>query len=84
MFPEPHELSFVKLTKTVSMDDFFAELTKFRRHLHANPELSFQEYKTQALVRDYLIHQAQIPAEQITVSGKTGLVVDIFGPKEGP
>ncbi|KAH9095471.1 hypothetical protein Ae201684P_014538 [Aphanomyces euteiches] len=66
------------------MDDFFAELTKFRRHLHANPELSFQEYKTQALVRDYLIHQAHIPAEQISVSGKTGLVVDIFGPKEGP
>ncbi|KAG9408926.1 hypothetical protein AC1031_020832 [Aphanomyces cochlioides] len=47
-------------------------------------KLSFQEYKTQALVRDYLINQAQIPVEQISVSGKTGLVVDIFGPKEGP
>ncbi|KAG9408932.1 hypothetical protein AC1031_020838 [Aphanomyces cochlioides] len=82
------QLSFVKLTKTARMasnlDDFFAELTKIRRHLHANPELSFQEYKTQALVRDYLINQAQIPVEQISVSGKTGLVVDIFGPKEGP
>ncbi|KAG9408928.1 hypothetical protein AC1031_020834 [Aphanomyces cochlioides] len=65
---------------------FFAELTKIRRHVHENPELSFQEFKTQALVRDYLINQAHIPAEQITVSGKTGLVVDIFGgpSKEGP
>ncbi|KAH9111118.1 hypothetical protein LEN26_007046 [Aphanomyces euteiches] len=65
-------------------DEFFAKLTAIRRTIHENPELSFREVKTQALVRDYLINQAQIPQEQIHSCGKTGLVVDIFGPTEGP
>ncbi|CAK4719064.1 hypothetical protein LEN26_007045 [Aphanomyces euteiches] len=76
---------------------FFADLTAIRRTIHENPELSFREVKTQALVRDYLINQAHIPAEKIQVCGKTGalhvepsrhisivgLVVDIFGPVDG-
>ncbi|CAK4503543.1 unnamed protein product [Aphanomyces euteiches] len=65
-------------------DEIFAKLTAIRRTIHENPELSFREVKTQALVRDYLINQAQIPQEQIHSCGKTGLVVDIFGPTEGP
>ncbi|CAK4378256.1 unnamed protein product [Aphanomyces euteiches] len=67
-----------------SFDAFFADLAGIRRHLHENPELSLQEFKTQALVREYLINQAHIPAEDIHNSGNTGLVVNIFGPKDGP
>ncbi|CAK4281039.1 unnamed protein product [Aphanomyces euteiches] len=69
---------------TPNFDSFFANLAVIRRNLHENPELSFQEFKTQALVRDYLINEAKIPEEQIHVSGKTGLAVDIFGPTDGP
>ncbi|KAG9408925.1 hypothetical protein AC1031_022139 [Aphanomyces cochlioides] len=69
---------------TPNFDSFFANLAIIRRNLHENPELSFQEFKTQALVRDYLINEAKIPEEQIHVSGKTGLAVDIFGPTDGP
>ncbi|KAG9408921.1 hypothetical protein AC1031_020830 [Aphanomyces cochlioides] len=58
---------------TTDFDAFFAELTKIRRHLHENPELSFEEIKTQALVRDYLNHQAHIPADQIRDCARTGL-----------
>ncbi|CAK4171892.1 unnamed protein product [Aphanomyces euteiches] len=58
---------------TIVFDAFFADLTKIRRHLHENPELSFQDFKTQAFVRDYLIHQAHIPADQITDCARTGL-----------
>ncbi|CAK4292720.1 unnamed protein product [Aphanomyces euteiches] len=69
---------------TPNFDSFFANLAVIRRNLHENPELSFQEFKTQALVRDYLINEAKIPEEQIHVGGKTGLAVDIFGPTDGP
>ncbi|CAK4074124.1 unnamed protein product [Aphanomyces euteiches] len=71
-------------TTTTDFDAFFAGLAEIRRHIHSNPELGFEEVKTQALVRDYLINQAKIPAEQIKDCGKTGLVVDIFAPTEGP
>ncbi|CAK4107206.1 unnamed protein product [Aphanomyces euteiches] len=67
---------------TPNFDSFFANLAVIRRNLHENPELSFQEFKTQALVRDYLINEAKIPEEQIHVGGKTGLAVDIFGPTD--
>ncbi len=32
----------------------YKEVIKFRRHLHANPELSFKEYKTSAYVQERL------------------------------
>ncbi|KAH9095420.1 hypothetical protein Ae201684P_014490 [Aphanomyces euteiches] len=67
-----------------TFDAFFADLAVLRRHFRQNPELSLHEFKTQAFVRNYLVHQAHIPAEQIQDCGKTGLVVDILGPTEGP
>ncbi|MEJ0028895.1 MAG: M20 family metallopeptidase [Bacteroidota bacterium] len=33
---------------------FFPEVVQLRRHLHANPELSFEEYKTSAYVKNVL------------------------------
>ncbi|KAF0709807.1 Aste57867_5749 [Aphanomyces stellatus] len=44
---------------------FVAELTVIRRHIHENPELSFQEFKTQALDKQYLIDQVGIPPVNI-------------------
>ncbi|KAG9408927.1 hypothetical protein AC1031_020833 [Aphanomyces cochlioides] len=60
-------------TATLNFANFFADLTKIRRHIHTNPELNFQEYT-----------RCKRSSVQISVSGKTGLVVDIFGPQEGP
>ncbi|RHY98558.1 hypothetical protein DYB35_013154 [Aphanomyces astaci] len=66
-----------------SFNAFFAALASIRQHLHQHPELSFHEFKTQALVRDYLVHEAHIPTEHIHDCATTGLVVDIVGPTEG-
>ncbi|KAF0711717.1 Aste57867_5120 [Aphanomyces stellatus] len=63
---------------------FFSDLALIRRHIHENPELSFQEFKTQALVKQYLIDQVGIPSGNIRECATTGLVVDIFGPSDGP
>ncbi|KAH9104413.1 hypothetical protein LEN26_003138 [Aphanomyces euteiches] len=63
---------------------FFAGLRDVRRGLHTRPERSFEEYKTQAFLREYLIKEAQIPAKNIRGVAKTGLIVDIRGPQDGP
>ena len=52
-----------------------AELTALRRHLHAHPELSMQEYETQAFIRTFLEAQG-IPCRVIA---DTGLVAVIEG-----
>ncbi|CAK4102867.1 unnamed protein product [Aphanomyces euteiches] len=82
--PAAFALSKLKTTMSETFDAFFADLAVLRRHFRQNPELSLHEFKTQAFVRNYLVHQAHIPAEQIQDCGKTGLVVDILGPTEGP
>ena len=58
---------------TTDYDALFAGLADIRQHIHANPELGFEEVKTQALVRNYLINQAKIPAEHVKDCGITGL-----------
>ncbi|MCU0376013.1 MAG: M20 family metallopeptidase [Chitinophagaceae bacterium] len=51
------------------------QLIEIRRYLHANPELSYQEYKTQAYVAEKLTTWG-IP---FTKAGNTGLVAIING-----
>ena len=58
--------------------DIVALATSVRHTIHANPELGFQEFHTQALVRDTLL-TAGVSPECIRVTATTGLVVDIAG-----
>jgi amidohydrolase len=55
---------------------FVSEVTTIRRHLHANPELSFAEYETQKFVREKL---EQIGITKIETKATTGLVAIIEG-----
>ncbi|KAG9415550.1 hypothetical protein AC1031_008998 [Aphanomyces cochlioides] len=66
-----------------SYASFFAKIASIRHEIHENPELGFQEFKTQALVEEFLVNEAQIPRENIKHCATTGLVVDIHGPAEG-
>lgn len=58
--------------KAASID---SELRNIRHHLHANPELSFQEFNTSKFVQDYLL-KLDIP---FVVMGNTGVVGLIKG-----
>lgn len=55
------------------IDDLVPELVDFRRDLHAHPELSFQEHRTTAKLRERLEAAGLAPR---SVS-ETGLVVDL-------
>ncbi|EQC32657.1 hypothetical protein SDRG_09633 [Saprolegnia diclina VS20] len=59
---------------------YFRSLVEVRRALHAQPEVSFKEFKTQETIRAYLTNEAKIPAETIRSCANTGLIVDIDGP----
>lgn len=56
------------------------ELIRLRREIHANPELSFQEFKTAALVADTLVEIGGYCVQ--TGVGRTGVVAEL-GPAEG-
>ncbi len=63
--------------------DLFEEAKTHRRWFHANPELSFQEFKTAAQVRDILISYGITEIHENV--GKTGVVAMIRGGAgEGP
>jgi amidohydrolase len=46
---------------------------KYRRHLHANPELSFKEFQTSTFVKEHL-NQLGIPWQEVAGTGITALV----------
>mgnify|MGYP000563027256 CR=1 FL=1 len=54
---------------------YFEEYRAIRQHLHAYPELSYQEYNTSKFVRDHLTHLG-IP---FTVMAETGVIGIIEG-----
>jgi amidohydrolase len=58
-------------------NDLHPSIIQTRRHLHANPELSFQEFKTSAFVKERL-DQLEIP--WLPMAG-TGIVAMIEGQK---
>ena len=35
-------------------DKYYEEVVNHRKHLHSNPELSFQEYNTSKYIKDFL------------------------------
>ncbi|KAA5549428.1 M20 metallopeptidase family protein [Adhaeribacter rhizoryzae] len=55
--------------------DFAADTVSIRRHLHANPELSFQEYNTSAFVKSKLQEYGLAPISM----ADTGVVALIAG-----
>jgi hippurate hydrolase len=59
------------------ISEFHAEMTEWRRDLHAHPELSMQEHRTSALVQDRL--RAFGVDEIITGMAETGVVGVIRG-----
>lgn len=52
----------------------FSEIVRFRRHLHANPELSYQEHKTSRFVADTLRSFGLNPTEGIAGTGVVALI----------
>jgi amidohydrolase len=59
--------------------DFAQDIVAVRRHLHAHPELSFQEYKTAAFVKEQL---QQLGLQPVAMAN-TGLVALIEGRNPG-
>lgn len=54
----------------------YPEVIKFRRHLHANPELSYEEYNTARFIADKLREFGLSPVEGVA---KTGVVCLVEG-----
>ncbi|ETV91981.1 hypothetical protein, variant [Aphanomyces invadans] len=71
------------MTATMDIAAFFGGLRATRHELHAHPEVSFQEFKTQERLEAYLVNESRIPKDNITRVATTGLVVDIHGPTDG-
>lgn len=57
------------------------KIIEWRRHLHRNPELSFEEYKTSEFVKEKL---EKLNFEIEYPVAKTGLVATLKGKSEGP
>ncbi len=52
---------------------YHSEFIEVRRHLHAHPELSFEEYKTSKFIQEKLASW-QIPFEVLATTGVVGLI----------
>ncbi|MEP5614264.1 MAG: M20 family metallopeptidase [Cyclobacteriaceae bacterium] len=59
-----------KKIKSLS-EEFFEEIKEVRRHLHSNPELSFEEHKTAAFIEDTLSSFGISNVERIATTGVT-------------
>jgi amidohydrolase len=68
------------LTLTQSAQDLAQQLVEWRRHLHANPELSFQEFETSKYIQNLLTGWS-IP---FTLPADTSVVGIIEGNRPGP
>lgn len=65
------------LAKIKSLSEKYAkDVVDMRRHIHANPELSYQEFNTATYVASQLKSFGLTPKEEVA---KTGLVVEIKG-----
>jgi len=65
-----------ELKKTIERlsNELFEKVKLYREHIHANPELSYQEHKTMAYVSEQL---TKLGIEHVTKVGDTGIVAII-------
>src|SRR5688572_31447204 len=68
-------MSLLETIKSLSVK-YSKEVVEFRRHIHANPELSYQEHNTVKYVEDKL---RSFGLTSIQRMATTGLIVDIKG-----
>lgn len=64
----------MKNSNSVEIDDLVAPLVSFRRDLHANPELAYQEHRTAKKIEDAL---RELGLEVYTGIGGTGIVASL-------
>ncbi len=64
-----------------AVKDITPEITEIRNTIHENPELSMQEYKTCALLEDYV--KKNVKYDSLRRVGETGLVIELKGTKPG-
>jgi len=71
--PNEHQNGLMDIIKTQakSLKPLLAEL---RRHLHMNPELSFQEFNTAAWVEDYLQKKLGLKTQRLANTGVVALI----------
>lgn len=74
--PEDTMIDFHK-----AVADITPEITAMRNHIHENPELSMKEYKTCALLRDYI--EKNVAYDSLKPIGETGLYFELRGTKHG-
>ena len=55
-------------------NDIAGEIVDIRRHLHSNPELSFQEFETAKFVATSLKKIGLVPVEGIAITGVSALI----------
>lgn len=67
-------MSLLEKIKSLSLQEY-EQVVAWRRHLHANPELSYQEYNTVK----YVTEQLKAMGLSTTPMADTGLIVDIQG-----
>ena len=63
------------------VEEAFPEIVETRRHLHAQPELSFEEHETTALIRERM---RRLGAEELPCATRTGGVYVIEAGAPGP
>ena len=63
------------------MNEHESEFVETFKHLHRNPELSFQEYETTAFIKNYL---QKLDIEILDVGLETGVVGLLKGSGDGP
>ncbi|MHA6250834.1 M20 metallopeptidase family protein [Oceanobacillus sp. CAU 1775] len=64
-----------------TLDELYDEIVKIRRHLHENPELSFQETYTAKYIAEYQEHLGHEVRRNV---GGNGVVAYLKGDKPGP
>lgn len=75
MFSEQLSMSLLQQIKTLSLA-YSDSVVAFRRHLHAHPELSYQEYNTAKYVAEQLREAGISPLEGIAT---TGVLAEVKG-----
>lgn len=71
------------MLSTLDIDVPVEELVRYRRHFHAHPELSLEEFETHAFIERELLGAFKL-SELRTGVAKTGILATLKGGKPGP